>query len=351
MAEERYNHTQIGWVLLLSLGVATAIIVPIVMLIGLTVLSLIVLGIMLVVLAMFATLTVTVDDENIAFRFGIGLIRKRIALADVRHYGTVRNRWYYGWGIRFYPGGTLYNVSGLGALEIYLRSGTCLRIGTDEPEALREAVERRIGVPEPLSPQEVARARRSAWKAIIIIVAIALAIVGTVTPIVFLEGRPPAVTIGPETFRVDGVMYGEEFPLSDITAASLEERIPRIRLRTNGYAAGGKLRGHFRLDELGDGQLFINVHTSPYVLVRTYDTNGTLMSFRIVEKADGTLYVANGETITGLKQGERPWQFRVPPALAKALGALGQPVIARGLLFAVGEKGVICLGPQATGGK
>jgi hypothetical protein len=52
---------------------------------------------------------------------------------------------------------------------------------------------------------------------------------------------------------------------------TLEKRLPRIRLRTNGLALAGTLRGHFRLDELGDGQLFIEAGTSPYVLVRTHN--------------------------------------------------------------------------------
>ena len=45
-------------------------------------------------------------------------------------------RWWWGWGVRYYGQGWLYNVSGLDAVEIRLKSGKHIRIGTDEPEAL-----------------------------------------------------------------------------------------------------------------------------------------------------------------------------------------------------------------------
>ena len=52
---------------------------------------------------------------------------------------VVRNRWWYGLGIRWFPGGTLWNVWGLDAVEFDLGSGRALRIGTDQPEQLLEA--------------------------------------------------------------------------------------------------------------------------------------------------------------------------------------------------------------------
>ena len=52
----------------------------------------------------------------------------------------VRNEWHYGWGIRFTAFGWLFNVSGLDAVELALDSGKRVRIGTDEPRRLAEAV-------------------------------------------------------------------------------------------------------------------------------------------------------------------------------------------------------------------
>jgi hypothetical protein len=68
------------------------------------------------------------------------MIRRTIALADIQSVRTVRNPWYYGWGLRLIPGGWMWNVSGLDAVELKLRSGKLFRIGTDEPELLRSAI-------------------------------------------------------------------------------------------------------------------------------------------------------------------------------------------------------------------
>src|SRR5690606_1203315 len=91
-------------------------------------------------LLLFATLTVRVTEDAIAIAFGLGIVRKRFALADVQDARAVRNRWWYGWGIRRIPGGWLYNVAGLDAVELRLASGRTVRIGTDEPERLLAAI-------------------------------------------------------------------------------------------------------------------------------------------------------------------------------------------------------------------
>ena len=74
------------------------------------------------------------------FRFGIGLIRKRIPLAEIVEVRPVRNSWLYGWGIHRTPHGWLYNVSGWEAVEITLTSGKHLRLGTDEPQRLMQVL-------------------------------------------------------------------------------------------------------------------------------------------------------------------------------------------------------------------
>lgn len=47
---------------------------------------------------------------------------------------------YAGWGIRYFGEGFLYNVNGLKAIELFLENGKKLRIGTDEPEKLGDAL-------------------------------------------------------------------------------------------------------------------------------------------------------------------------------------------------------------------
>ena len=102
-------------------------------------------GILACCLVLFATLSVSVSDDEVYVGFGPGLIRRRFPAAEIRALHTVRNRWWYGWGIRLTPYGWMYNVSGLDAVEIELASGKRFRIGTDEPKRLAAAISKVAG--------------------------------------------------------------------------------------------------------------------------------------------------------------------------------------------------------------
>jgi hypothetical protein len=139
----RYRHTQVGYWMAAALVALAAIIAA-------RMQSLTIFGVMCLVTtlasALFGTLTVIVDDSAVQVRFGpVSLLRERIALADVTHARAVRNSPLYGWGMRYIPHGRLWNVWGLDAVELQLRTGTRFRIGTDEPQALLQAL-RRVGV-------------------------------------------------------------------------------------------------------------------------------------------------------------------------------------------------------------
>ncbi len=92
-------------------------------------------------LALFHQLTVTVSKDFIRLRFGVGVINKKFAVAEVESAAIVRNKWWNGWGIRMTRHGWLYNVSGYDSVEIHLKNGRKARIGTDEPNRLLAAIE------------------------------------------------------------------------------------------------------------------------------------------------------------------------------------------------------------------
>jgi len=93
---------------------------------------------------LFPTLTVTVDDRALEIRYGIGLIRKEFPINEIESSQAVRNRWWYGWGIRRMPRGWLYNVGGLDAVELSMKNGKIYRIGTPDPRNLGEFLEARV---------------------------------------------------------------------------------------------------------------------------------------------------------------------------------------------------------------
>jgi hypothetical protein len=95
------------------------------------------LSLILLALILFYRLTVAVDIEFVEVRFGPGVIRKKWRLAEIESCGPVRNRWWQGLGIHWIGKRTwLFNISGLGAVELRMKDGRIYRIGTDEPEKL-----------------------------------------------------------------------------------------------------------------------------------------------------------------------------------------------------------------------
>ena len=144
-----YRHTQFGKVIV----VATVAIIPLAALpawlAGIATAAWLILGSMVVVLSLFASLTVEINAEHLRIRFGIGLIRKRFPLGQIDTCRPVKNPWIYGWGIRLTPHGWLYNVSGQEAVELKMKSGKTCRIGTDEPEILTDALQEALDSLQP----------------------------------------------------------------------------------------------------------------------------------------------------------------------------------------------------------
>ncbi len=135
-----YRHTQIGYFMIgaLSAGVV-GLSASLALGSGPRVL-LVVVAILAVCLMLFPTLTVVVERDRVRCFFGVGLIRRELRVSDIVAVSVVRNPWSYGWGLRLIPGGWLWNVSGLDAVELRLHDGKLFRIGTDEPNALHDAI-------------------------------------------------------------------------------------------------------------------------------------------------------------------------------------------------------------------
>ena len=137
-----YKHTQIGYLIIFAF-------IAIVLLFGIiltqdgfnsTVLT--IMGFILFLLASFASLNVMIDENYLQIKFGYGIFRKRFMLREIISARTVKNHWYYGWGIRFWlwPRMWIFNVSGFDAVEIKMKNGKTYRIGTDEPKTLEHAI-------------------------------------------------------------------------------------------------------------------------------------------------------------------------------------------------------------------
>ncbi len=112
---------------------------------GVSMLAVLPIVIVLAVVVWLSRLEVVVADDRSAVTatFGWGWPKRSIQLADVEAIRAVRNRWWYGLGIRKVPDGWMFNVWGLDAVELRLESGKAFRIGTADPEGLTSALRRR----------------------------------------------------------------------------------------------------------------------------------------------------------------------------------------------------------------
>ncbi len=91
-------------------------------------------------IAHFSWLTVTVEPARARAAFGRGWPHKTVDLSKVLEVRKVRNHWIYGFGIRWVPKGSLWNVWGLNAVEFVLDSGRVVRFGTDDSDRLLAAL-------------------------------------------------------------------------------------------------------------------------------------------------------------------------------------------------------------------
>ena len=96
---------------------------------------------------------------------------------------------------------------------------------------------------------------------------LALALAAVVGGLFYLQARAPQVTVDSQALSVDCLFYGDTYSMQDVTSVSLRQQLPAVLARTNGFAAGGVLRGWFRLRDLGEGKLFIEHGMPPYVVV------------------------------------------------------------------------------------
>ncbi len=146
-----YKHTQIGYLMLVVTLAVLVFFTRIQVMAraeppsadsGTNLLATAVMVLILLILVSFCSLQVHIDEKYIRIKFGYGIYQKKFSLNDIVSAKTVKNRWYYGWGIRGRPWSKMriYNVSGLDAVEIKLKNGKTYRIGTNEPKKLEQAI-------------------------------------------------------------------------------------------------------------------------------------------------------------------------------------------------------------------
>jgi hypothetical protein len=142
--EAQYRHTQYGslmFIVFLMTGILIAVVAPRILAEGRVLSAILMLGVYLFGLVMFYSLSVEISEEKLKFWFGIGVVRKIILLSEIRSTKEVKNPWYYFWGVKSIPGGWFYAIAPGTAVEIELRDGRIIQLGTNQPKKLNQAIE------------------------------------------------------------------------------------------------------------------------------------------------------------------------------------------------------------------
>ena len=226
---------------------------------------------LLVCLLIFYKLTIEIDDTHVGFILGTGLVKKKYALKDIESCRPVKNSALYGIGIRLIPEGWLYNVSGRFAIELTFKNKKSkIRIGTDKPEEVSEEINKLLNKPGlgPAYDKAYESSNRSGYY-----VFAAIILLGLILPIVLIISGRKETTLefSDSAFTING-MYGLTVDYSKIITVDTIGTLPRIKVRTNGFALGNSLKGNFRLYDQTKVKLFVEAGIPPYIHIKTDET-------------------------------------------------------------------------------
>ncbi|KAF7785837.1 hypothetical protein PRUB_a0231 [Pseudoalteromonas rubra] len=138
-----YKHTQIGTAILAVMGTSALVLAysAIVKPADNANFAFLVVG---VVAILFSSLTIKIGEGQIRWFFGPGFWRKSLDYTQIDSAIIIKTKWYNGLGICLLSTGWLYNVSGLDAVELKLKDGTTVSLGTNEPEKLLETIKKAL---------------------------------------------------------------------------------------------------------------------------------------------------------------------------------------------------------------
>jgi len=225
----------------------------------------------------FYKLTITVDSTHVSFKLGIGLVSKSYKIADLSSCMPVTNSAIYGIGIRLLPGGWLYNVSGLKAIELrFKHKASVIRIGTNKPDEISQFIQSLIGSENIVQYNDKPAIN---WMKPLLYLVVLLVMASSVIP----NYRETKVQFENDTFKIKGT-YGVTIPFKDIEEVDTVSVIPKISLRTNGYAFGKTRIGNFRFADGSDAKLFVKKGFGPFLVIRSKERVPAYVNFEDKQK-------------------------------------------------------------------
>jgi hypothetical protein len=93
----------------------------------------------------FSKLVTEVKDDTVLIKFGIGIIHKRIQIVNIEQITFVKNKMWYGWGIRITPHGWLWNIRGKEAVQFKIKGKErFFRLGCADMKGMQKAIKSKM---------------------------------------------------------------------------------------------------------------------------------------------------------------------------------------------------------------
>ncbi len=106
-----------------------------------------------------------------------------------------------------------------------------------------------------------------------------------VTVLIFNGTRSPQFDIAGNQLSISG-MYGGDLQIRN---AHLLEKLPTIKMKTNGFSLGENKRGNFKLEEFGQCKLFIESMAGPFIYLESKDGAKIIISTKSRAKTEELL--------------------------------------------------------------
>ena len=90
--------------------------------------------------------------------------------------------------------------------------------------------------------------------------------------------RPTEVLLNDTGLRIKG-MYGVTIPYVNIEQIDTLTALPKISMKTNGYALGKTLIGNFKFKDHSRAKLFVKKGFKPYVVIKSKETVPVYLNF------------------------------------------------------------------------
>jgi hypothetical protein len=271
------KRTQIGWLIVVIILLVDCLMLFQSRDIGAIKIALI---ISLIVLILFFRLTIVVDNEFVRFSFGIGLIRGKYKLSAIEYCRPI-NYFPFGFGIRFRPGVTLFNVSGTKAIELSMKGKSRkIWIGTNDPENVAATINDLINRKNEPKDYTVFKQSNSTKNNQYYLVVGVIAIIALFT---LYGNQDVKITLQQNDFKISG-LYGVKIRYNDILQIDTLTQMPKIKMRTNGYSFGKVCKGNFKLDEVGNAKLFINFKQHPFIHLKLKSNTTLYINFKNRQK-------------------------------------------------------------------